>query len=139
MRTCSPAKLGAGFSPAAADVHVMRGTAVVYLAALALLAGLTCLPTPVAGSDVKDLTDENFEHDTQAATGATTGNWFVMVSSWCMCAYIYMCTHVILCVHMCVYVFVCVCTCVCMCLCVCAHVCVCVCVCVGCACMYACM
>lgn len=26
---------------------------------------------------VRQLTDDNFEHDTQAATGATTGDWFV--------------------------------------------------------------
>ena len=25
----------------------------------------------------KKLTDENFEHDTQATTGGTTGDWFV--------------------------------------------------------------
>lgn len=29
-------------------------------------------------SFVKLLTDDNFEHDTQASTGATTGDWFVM-------------------------------------------------------------
>lgn len=28
---------------------------------------------------VKELTDETFEHLTQAATGATTGDWFVML------------------------------------------------------------
>lgn len=28
---------------------------------------------------VKELTDDNFEHLTQAATGATTGDWFVML------------------------------------------------------------
>lgn len=28
---------------------------------------------------VKELTDENFEHLTQAASGATTGDWFVML------------------------------------------------------------
>ena len=27
---------------------------------------------------VRDLTDLNFEHLTQASTGATTGDWFVM-------------------------------------------------------------
>lgn len=31
----------------------------------------------VAASFVKVLTDANFEHDTQASTGATTGDWFV--------------------------------------------------------------
>lgn len=28
---------------------------------------------------VKDLSDDNFEHLTQASTGATTGDWFVML------------------------------------------------------------
>lgn len=28
---------------------------------------------------VKELVDDNFEHLTQAATGATTGDWFVML------------------------------------------------------------
>lgn len=28
-------------------------------------------------SHVKVLTDKTFEHDTQASTGATTGDWFV--------------------------------------------------------------
>lgn len=28
---------------------------------------------------VKELSDENFEHLTQAATGATTGDWFVFL------------------------------------------------------------
>lgn len=27
----------------------------------------------------KTLTDSTFEHDTQASTGATTGDWFVML------------------------------------------------------------
>ena len=31
-----------------------------------------------AASSVKVLTDKNFEHDTQATTGATTGDWFVL-------------------------------------------------------------
>lgn len=28
---------------------------------------------------VKELTDETFEHLTQAASGATTGDWFIML------------------------------------------------------------
>lgn len=28
---------------------------------------------------VKELVDDNFEHLTQAASGATTGDWFVML------------------------------------------------------------
>jgi hypothetical protein len=27
----------------------------------------------------RDLNDFNFEHDTQAASGATTGDWFVLL------------------------------------------------------------
>ena len=27
----------------------------------------------------RELDDSNFEHDTQASTGATTGDWFVML------------------------------------------------------------
>jgi len=35
-------------------------------------------------SDVVVLNDDNFEHDTQASTGATTGNWFVeFYAPWC--------------------------------------------------------
>ena len=26
-----------------------------------------------------DLSDSNFEHDTQSATGGTTGDWFVLL------------------------------------------------------------
>lgn len=32
---------------------------------------------PLAKGQVEILTEENFEHVTQAATGATTGDWFV--------------------------------------------------------------
>jgi len=28
---------------------------------------------------VKELTDDTFEHLTQASTGATTGDWFIML------------------------------------------------------------
>lgn len=35
-------------------------------------------------SFVRELTDANFEHDTQASTGGTTGDWFVMFAApWC--------------------------------------------------------
>eukprot|EP00918_Siedleckia_nematoides_P062881 GHVU01136976.1.p1 GENE.GHVU01136976.1~~GHVU01136976.1.p1 ORF type:complete len:199 (+),score=21.74 GHVU01136976.1:79-675(+) len=38
----------------------------------------------VEGSDVIELTDANFEHDTQISTGATTGTWFVkFFAAWC--------------------------------------------------------
>ena len=30
-------------------------------------------------SAVQDLTDDSFEHDTQAASGATTGDWLVLL------------------------------------------------------------
>jgi len=37
-----------------------------------------------AKSAVKILTDENFEHDTQASSGATTGDWLVeFYAPWC--------------------------------------------------------
>ncbi len=38
----------------------------------------------VSASEVVELTDANFEHLTQASTGATTGDWFVAFSApWC--------------------------------------------------------
>lgn len=38
-----------------------------------------------AASEVVVLTDDNFEHLTQAATGATTGDWFVAFKApWCV-------------------------------------------------------
>jgi len=45
-------------------------------------------PFPSKGSEstssVITLTDENFEHDTQAATGATTGDWLIeFYAPWC--------------------------------------------------------
>jgi len=37
-----------------------------------------------SASEVVELTDTNFEHLTQASTGATTGDWFVAFSApWC--------------------------------------------------------
>ena len=37
-----------------------------------------------SASEVVELTDANFEHLTQASTGATTGDWFVAFSApWC--------------------------------------------------------
>lgn len=35
----------------------------------------------VLASEVVELTDANFEHLTQASTGATTGDWFVAFSA----------------------------------------------------------
>ena len=38
-----------------------------------------------AASEVVVLTDDNFEHLTQAATGAPTGDWFVAFKApWCV-------------------------------------------------------
>ena len=44
-----------------------------------LLLGISLI-LPVMSSDVVDLTSSSFEHDTQASTGSTTGDWFVDVS-----------------------------------------------------------
>mmetsp|Transcript_12361 Transcript_12361/g.41814 ORF Transcript_12361/g.41814 Transcript_12361/m.41814 type:complete len:213 (-) Transcript_12361:31-669(-) len=49
---------------------------------------LSAVLAAVAGvafaSEVVQLTADNFEHDTQVATGSTTGNWFVMFHApWC--------------------------------------------------------
>ena len=45
----------------------------VFVVALCLLGAL------VAGNaDVAVLTDANFEHDTQATTGSTTGRWLIL-------------------------------------------------------------
>lgn len=42
---------------------------------------LVVLLFTASAAKVHLLTEETFEHDTQAATGATTGNWFVMFKS----------------------------------------------------------
>jgi protein disulfide-isomerase-like protein len=57
-------------------------------ASLLLLFGLVLSPAhaaaPTTSTVVVTLTDETFEHTTQAATGQTTGKWFVMFyASWC--------------------------------------------------------
>jgi len=45
--------------------------------------GVQASATPSA-SFVRELTDATFEHDTQASTGGTTGDWFVMFAApWC--------------------------------------------------------
>jgi hypothetical protein len=36
-----------------------------------------CIAAAVCSAKVIDLNDENFEHDTQATTGSTTGDWLV--------------------------------------------------------------
>ena len=38
---------------------------------------LSLITFTVVGKKPIQLTDENFEHDTQASTGATTGDWFI--------------------------------------------------------------
>eukprot|EP00053_Salpingoeca_punica_P015589 m.143960 g.143960 ORF g.143960 m.143960 type:complete len:258 (-) comp16754_c2_seq2:1351-2124(-) len=52
---------------------------------LALVVVVCAAATGVAAEgNVIDLTEENFEHLTQASTGATTGNWFVkFYAPWC--------------------------------------------------------
>lgn len=47
-----------------------------WLACVALLLQFCCVVATDPGV-VHDLKDDNFEHDTQAATGATTGDWLV--------------------------------------------------------------
>jgi len=45
---------------------------------------ILCLLTALVRGSVIELTDENFEHDTQASSGATTGDWFVsFYAPWC--------------------------------------------------------
>lgn len=39
---------------------------------------LSFLASSVLGAEVAVLTDANFEHDTQATTGGTTGSWLVL-------------------------------------------------------------
>merc|ERR1711865_943112 len=51
----------------------MHRTGLVLLIALQLVA-----PSAGGAIDVAHLDSGSFEHDTQAATGATTGDWFVM-------------------------------------------------------------
>lgn len=47
-----------------------------------IFAALTCiLPTLTLASSVVTLTDANFEHQTQASTGMTTGSWLVLFHS----------------------------------------------------------
>ena len=46
---------------------------------ISLLCALLIFATGVSGQQgVEKLTDANFEHDTQATTGSTTGNWLVL-------------------------------------------------------------
>ena len=47
---------------------------VIIILALCLSKGLLVF----ANADVATLTDANFEHDTQATTGSTTGRWLVV-------------------------------------------------------------
>jgi thioredoxin domain-containing protein 5 len=46
-----------------------------------LFLGLVALFCISSNAEIVELTDDNFEHQTQASTGATTGSWFIMVSS----------------------------------------------------------
>ena len=58
---------------------------IIYLLIIVLLIlKLTCSHEIVENSDVVDLTSKTFEHLTQAASGHTTGDWFVMFyAPWC--------------------------------------------------------
>ena len=46
--------------------------------ALVCMAAVLFTIAPVSARKPKILNDDNFEHDTQATTGATTGDWFVL-------------------------------------------------------------
>mmetsp|Transcript_11105 Transcript_11105/g.35384 ORF Transcript_11105/g.35384 Transcript_11105/m.35384 type:complete len:199 (-) Transcript_11105:62-658(-) len=56
----------------------MARTRGVAAAAVGVLVVLLAAALGLAQARVIKLTDKNFEHDTQATTGATTGDWFVM-------------------------------------------------------------
>lgn len=49
----------------------------VFVIALVLVSA--AMASLTENNEVKVLTDDNFEHDTQAATGMTTGDWFVLL------------------------------------------------------------
>ena len=53
------------------------GTKRFPILALVLLGVLLFTAVNVQGKKPVVLTDKNFEHDTQATTGGTTGDWFV--------------------------------------------------------------
>merc|ERR1719421_1742698 len=51
---------------------------------ITLLLTLCCTALAEEGSEVITLNAENFEHLTQAATGATTGDWLIkFYAPWC--------------------------------------------------------
>jgi hypothetical protein len=47
-------------------------------AIFSVLVTLFTVLSPVSGRQAHVLTDENFEHDTQATTGSTTGDWLIL-------------------------------------------------------------
>ncbi len=53
----------------------IRAELIMAVSLLALFVALIC----TAQAGVVTLTEENFEHLTQASTGATTGDWFIKV------------------------------------------------------------
>jgi protein disulfide-isomerase-like protein len=56
----------------------------IVLIVACLLAASTIIPAVMAESDVVILDSENFEHLTQASSGATTGDWMVeFYAPWC--------------------------------------------------------
>ena len=43
-----------------------------------LIVSVAVLMAQSSGQIAKELTDENFEHDTQATTGSTIGDWLIL-------------------------------------------------------------
>eukprot|EP00920_Eleutheroschizon_duboscqi_P013817 GHVT01032385.1.p2 GENE.GHVT01032385.1~~GHVT01032385.1.p2 ORF type:complete len:231 (-),score=53.03 GHVT01032385.1:628-1320(-) len=61
-----------------------KGQRLHLLLLLLAFPALLRLPACHADGHVRVLTDKTFEHDTQATTGSTTGDWFIMFSApWC--------------------------------------------------------
>jgi len=54
------------------------------LSSVVFVSILVWMNNAVANGEVVELTDDNFEHQTQASTGQTTGKWFVkFYAPWC--------------------------------------------------------
>lgn len=61
-----------------------RGNRVLLGLGAAVVLSSVVIAVLAANSAVVELTDANFEHDTQASTGGTTGTWFVkFYAPWC--------------------------------------------------------
>lgn len=65
--------------------HTDRNSDIKMKVVVAALFVTLCVLSATADEVVpKELTSASFEHDTQAATGSTTGDWFVMFfAPWC--------------------------------------------------------